>query len=86
MSYHTEDIIHRLNRIQGQIEGLKKAITSSEKDCSDILYQIKAARSALRKVGEFYAEASMCQCVDEDCSPTTKKKRITDTLHAILKQ
>ena len=85
-SMNTEDIIHRLNRVQGQIEGLKKAISSSEKECADILYQIKATRSALRRVGELYAEVSMCECIDENCPLETKKKRITDTLHAILKQ
>lgn len=81
-----EHMVHRLNRIQGQIEGLKKGIASSEKNCSDVLHQIKAARNALRKVGEIYAETSMCECIDENLSSTAKKKHITDTLKAILRQ
>lgn len=83
---HTDEITHRLNRIQGQIEGLKKAVASPEKNCSDILYQIKAVRSALKKVGDVYVEDYMETCMDDPSPLATKKTRITDTLKAILKQ
>jgi DNA-binding FrmR family transcriptional regulator len=84
----TEDLIHRLNRIQGQIEGLKKAIVSHDpkKNCSDILYQIKAVRSALKKVGEVYAEDYMEHCITDSTSNTTKKERVVNILKAMIKQ
>ncbi len=84
----TTDIINRLNRVQGQIEGLKKAISSpdSGKNCSDVLYQIKAVRSALKKVSEVYAEDYMESCIADSTSNATKKARIVDALKAIVKQ
>jgi DNA-binding FrmR family transcriptional regulator len=87
MNTREATIINRLNRIQGQIEGIKKMVVApGEKNCSDILYQIKAARSALKKVSEVYAEDYMESCITDSTSNATKKARIIDTLKAIVKQ
>lgn len=49
------ELIHRLNRIQGQIEAVKKSIKiDDEKDCVKTLRLIKAANNALKKFGEAY--------------------------------
>jgi DNA-binding FrmR family transcriptional regulator len=44
------NIIHRLNRIEGQIRGIKKMM-EDERDCSSILEQISSVRSSLDSVG-----------------------------------
>lgn len=44
-----EDQLSNLNRIIGQLEGIKKMI-NDKRYCVDILQQIKAAKSALRTV------------------------------------
>ncbi|SDX52049.1 metal-sensitive transcriptional regulator [Paenibacillus sp. CF384] len=67
-SSHTDEIknslITRLNRIEGQIRGLKGLI---EKDtyCDDVLNQIAAAQSALNGVGKLLLEHHMNSCVIE---------------------
>lgn len=43
------DQLSNLNRIIGQLEGIKKMI-NDKRYCVDILQQIKAAKSALRNV------------------------------------
>ena len=43
------DNLPKLNRISGQVEGIKKMI-EEERYCLDIVYQIKAVRSALKSV------------------------------------
>ncbi|MBL0385669.1 metal-sensing transcriptional repressor [Tumebacillus sp. ITR2] len=56
------DLVTRLNRIEGQIRGIKGLI---EKDtyCDDILNQIAAAQSALNSVGKILLTNHMKTCV-----------------------
>lgn len=58
------NLISRLNRIEGQIRGIKGLI---EKDtyCDDVLNQIAAAQSALGSVGKLLLEGHMKSCVVE---------------------
>ncbi|MFD2673282.1 metal-sensitive transcriptional regulator [Marinicrinis sediminis] len=67
-SHHSEQVKKnmqsRLNRIEGQIRGVKAMI---EKDtyCDDVLNQIAAVQSALNSVGKLLLEAHMKSCVIE---------------------
>jgi DNA-binding FrmR family transcriptional regulator len=67
-SHHSDktksNLITRLNRIEGQIRGVKGLI---EKDtyCDDVLNQIAAAQSALNSVGKLLLEGHMKSCVVE---------------------
>ncbi|TDF97202.1 metal-sensitive transcriptional regulator [Paenibacillus piri] len=67
-SHHSEktknNLINRLNRIEGQIRGIKGLI---EKDtyCDDVLNQISSVQSALNGVGKLLLEHHMKSCVIE---------------------
>jgi CsoR family transcriptional regulator, copper-sensing transcriptional repressor len=67
-SHHSDktksNLATRLNRIEGQIRGLKGLI---EKDtyCDDVLNQIAAVQSALASVGRILLEGHMRSCVVE---------------------
>jgi CsoR family transcriptional regulator, copper-sensing transcriptional repressor len=67
-SHHSDkmksNLISRLNRIEGQIRGVKGLI---EKDvyCDDILNQIAAVQSALNGVGKLLLEGHLKSCVVE---------------------
>ncbi|MBP1154660.1 MULTISPECIES: metal-sensitive transcriptional regulator [unclassified Paenibacillus] len=67
-SHHSDktksNLISRLNRIEGQIRGVKGMI---EKDtyCDDVLNQIAAIQSALNGVGKLLLENHMKSCVIE---------------------
>ena len=41
-----KDLIHRLNRIEGQVRGIKKMV-ESDTYCTDILIQVSAVNAAL---------------------------------------
>jgi DNA-binding FrmR family transcriptional regulator len=58
------NLISRLNRIEGQIRGVKGLI---EKDtyCDDVLNQIAAIQSALNGVGKLLLEHHLKSCVIE---------------------
>lgn len=67
-SHHSEkvknNLISRLNRIEGQIRGVKGMI---ERDtyCDDVLNQIAAIQSALKSVGKLLLEGHMKSCIVE---------------------
>jgi DNA-binding FrmR family transcriptional regulator len=67
-SHHSEttknNLVSRLNRIEGQIRGVKGMI---ERDtyCDDVLNQLAAVQSALNSVGKLLLEGHMKSCVVE---------------------
>jgi CsoR family transcriptional regulator, copper-sensing transcriptional repressor len=58
------NLVTRLNRIEGQIRGIKGLI---EKDtyCDDVINQIAATQSALNSVAKLLLEGHMKSCVVE---------------------
>lgn len=60
-----KDLIHRLNRIEGQIRGIKKMV---EKDayCTDILIQVSAANAALNSFNKVLLANHIKTCVTRD--------------------
>lgn len=52
----------RLNRIAGQIDGIKRMI-GEDRHCTEILAQIRAARAALKTVEANVLEAHLQSCV-----------------------
>ncbi len=60
-----KDLINRLNRIEGQIRGLKNMVESSAY-CPDILVQAAAASSALDSFSRLLLENHLKTCVVED--------------------
>ncbi len=52
----------KLNRISGQVEGIKKMI-EEERYCLDIIYQIKAVRSALKNIEKNILQNHIQHCV-----------------------
>jgi len=59
------DLINRLNRVEGQIRGIKGMI-DEERHCLDVLTQIWAASSALNKTAEILAENYVKECLVND--------------------
>lgn len=67
-SHHSEktkkNLVTRLNRIEGQIRGIKGLI---EKDtyCDDVITQISATQAALNSVAKILLEGHMKSCIVE---------------------
>ena len=61
----TRDLTTRLNRIEGQVKGIRSMI---ERDvyCDDVLIQIAAVRSAMSSVAKILLESHMRTCVAEN--------------------
>lgn len=60
-------LLHRLNRIEGQVAGLKRALANEPgKDCLATLGQVKAVHSAVKHFAEAYVEAYALTCAREE--------------------
>ena len=60
-------ILHRLNRIEGQIKGLTKMV-EEERDCMDVLTQVAAVKAAIENVGMLMLENYYKKCMSDVCS------------------
>jgi len=58
------NLIHRLNIIKGQIDGLKNLIENKE-DCKKVTEQFYAINTALKKVIEIYFKENLSSCLRE---------------------
>lgn len=68
-TYLNEDVqksvVSRLNRIEGQVRGVKKMI-ERQADCESILMQVASLRAALGQVGRIVLDDHLRTCVT-DC-------------------
>lgn len=60
-----KDLINRLNRIEGQIRGVKNMV-ETDRYCVDILTQVSAIQSALRSFNKCLLSDHIKTCVVED--------------------
>ena len=60
-----KDLMHRLNRIEGQVRGIKKMV---EEDvyCTDILTQVTAVTAALQSFNRVLLKNHLETCVIQD--------------------
>ena len=57
--------INRLNRISGQISGIKKMI-ENDVYCNDVLIQLKAVESSIQSLSNHILENHLYNCVTRD--------------------
>ncbi|MGF7048992.1 DNA-binding FrmR family transcriptional regulator [Paenibacillus sp. DS2015] len=89
-SHHSDltksNLITRLNRVEGQIRGIKGMI---EKDtyCDDVLNQIAASQAALNAVGKLLLEGHMKSCVVEriEAGDHDVIDELLKTVHKLMK-
>ena len=60
-----KDLIHRLNRIEGQIRGIKGMVERNAY-CTDILMQVSAVNAALNSFNRVLLENHIKTCVAKD--------------------
>ncbi len=77
-----QDILKRLNRIEGQVKGIHKMI-DEDKNCGDILTQIAAVRAAINKVGSIILEKHSLKCMENLVSSDDKGKALSELTRTI---
>ena len=58
-------ILHRLNRIGGQINGIGKMI-ENDAYCNDVLIQLSAVENSIKSLSTHILENHLCTCVARD--------------------
>ena len=64
MREERQNIINRLNRIEGQVKGIRKMI-EEEQSCAEIMMQIAAVKSAVNRVGTVMFETHFRDCLEK---------------------
>jgi len=79
----TKKILNRMSRAIGHMESVKKMVEEG-KDCSEILIQLSAVRSAINNVGKIILQDHINNCV-VDAVETGDKKILEDLNNAVDK-
>ena len=81
-----KSLVHRLNRIEGQIRGIKGMLDKSAY-CPDILTQVAAVNAALNAFGRELLSSHIRTCVVEDVRAGKEDTvdELLDTLQKFMK-
>lgn len=80
------DLIHRLNRIEGQIRGIK-GMVEEERYCTDILVQVAAVNAALNSFNKVLLASHIRSCVVDDIKAGREETidELVETLQKVMK-
>ncbi len=79
----TKNLINRLNRVEGQIRGIRKMV-ESDAYCTDIMIQVSAANAALNSFNKVLMSEHIRTCVADDIK--ADKFDTVDELVAVLQK
>ena len=81
-----KDLITRLNRIEGQIRGIRKMV-EEDAYCVDVLTQVSAAKCSLNSFSKVLLANHITTCVTEDVREgnTEKVEELVKVLQKLMK-
>ncbi|MCM1565569.1 MAG: metal-sensing transcriptional repressor [Dehalobacter sp.] len=81
-----KNVVNRLARIIGHLKGIKTMV-EEDVDCSEILIQLSAVRSALNNTGKIILNDHINHCLVHACEEgdTEMIKRLNDAVSKFLK-
>ena len=59
---HTDRVVHRLSKVMGHMEAVKRMVLEG-RECSEILIQIAAIKSAINNVGKLLLKDHIDHCI-----------------------
>ena len=77
-----KDLISRLNRIEGQVRGVK-AMVQDDRYCTDILVQVSAIQSALNGFSRTLLSSHIKSCVVNDIKNGAADKAVDELCETI---
>lgn len=81
-----KDMIHRLNRVEGQVRGIKTMV-EEDRYCVDILTQVSAIQSALNSFSKILLSDHIKSCVVENIREGNEEivDELCDTIRKLMK-
>jgi DNA-binding FrmR family transcriptional regulator len=80
---NTKAVVNRLSRAIGHLESVKRMVEEG-RDCSEVLIQVSAVKSAISNIGKIILQDHIENCV-VDAVETNDKKILEDLNNAIDK-
>ena len=77
-----QKIVHRLSRIEGHVRSIKEMVASG-RDCSEVLVQMAAVRSALDRAGYAILEDHLEHCIGEALDKRKGQQAVDDLKKAL---
>ena len=79
-----KDLIRRLNRIEGQVRGIKSMV-QDDRYCTDILVQVSAVQAALNGFCKVLLSSHIRTCVVEDIKNGKEEEAVAELCETIKK-
>ena len=80
-----DKILDRLNRIEGQVRGIKRMV-EEERPCLDTIKQVAAAAGALQSVGREMMKSHLGDCLRQALNGGMTGDALTDELVQIMER
>lgn len=83
---NTKTVVNRLSRAIGHLEAVKKMV-EEDRDCSEVLIQISAVKSAVNNIGKLILQDHLNHCVAEAVSTgdNTELKKFSEAIDKFIK-
>lgn len=78
---NTKSVVNRLSRAIGHLEAVKKMVEDG-RECSEILIQIAAVKSAVNNIGKIILQDHINNCVVD--AVETGDKKVLDNLNSAI--
>ncbi|MFZ3131327.1 MAG: metal-sensitive transcriptional regulator [Desulfosporosinus sp.] len=79
-----EDLIRRLNKIEGQVKGIQRMV-NEDKYCVDVLIQVAAVRAAINRVGTIVFEHHSRGCIRKAVESSDQEAAIEELVGVLTK-
>jgi CsoR family transcriptional regulator, copper-sensing transcriptional repressor len=80
--HDTKKLVQRLNRIEGQVGGIRKML-EADAPCDEVIIQINSARSALQKISQIVLEDHLEHCVIDALREGSREPQIESLKRAM---
>jgi len=81
---YEDRIIHRMNRIEGQIHGIVRMM-KEEASCKDVVTQLSATRSAIDRVIGLVVSENLIDCVRQDDATENHEQAVAEAVQLLMK-
>ncbi|ASI34345.1 MULTISPECIES: metal-sensitive transcriptional regulator [Exiguobacterium] len=81
---YEDRIIHRMNRIEGQLHGIVRMM-KEDASCKDVVTQLSATRSAIDRVIGLVVSENLIGCVKNDETEENHEQAVAEAVQLLLK-
>ena len=81
---YDKKLIHRINRIQGQLNGVVKMM-EEEQDCKDVVTQLSASKGSIQRLMGIIVSENLVECIKDAEGSEAEQDMINQAIELIVK-